>query len=61
MLVLTRKAGEAIYIGETRVDFRAPRGTRIKLLIDAPPHVRVMRSELIDGKKGKQAPEVAGT
>lgn len=47
MLVLTRKRGETIRIGQDIVVkvIQAGRGT-IKLGIEAPPHVRVLRGEL---------------
>ena len=46
MLVLTRKTGESIYIGDdiviTVVDVRP---SRIRLGIDAPPEIRIERDE----------------
>jgi len=47
MLVLCRKAGENLVIGdEIVVSVLAIRGGRIRLGIDAPPSVHVRREEL---------------
>ncbi len=49
MLVLSRYCDESIYIGDdvivTIVDIR---GDRVRLGIQAPPHVRVHRQEIYD-------------
>ncbi|MCA9090394.1 MAG: carbon storage regulator [Planctomycetaceae bacterium] len=47
MLVLSRKPGEAIFVGDS-ISIRVSeiRGNRVKLCIDAPPDVRVLRSEV---------------
>lgn len=56
MLVLSRKVGEKIRIGkDIVVVFKAIQGGRVKIGIDAPQLVRVVRSELlgdsrVDGK-----------
>jgi carbon storage regulator len=48
MLVLTRRTGEEIIIGDNiRVRIVAVTGQRIRIGITAPPAVRVMRSELL--------------
>jgi len=47
MLVLSRKVGESIFINETiRVTVVQSANGRIRLGIDAPPEVRVLREEL---------------
>lgn len=47
MLVLTRKAGEAICIGDDiEVRIVAVRGQKVRLAIEAPRDVSVRRSEL---------------
>jgi len=47
MLVLSRKVGESILISETiRVTVVQANNGRIRLGIDAPPEVRVLREEL---------------
>ena len=46
MLVLTRKSGEEILIdGNIRLTFTV-KGDKVKVGIDAPPHVRIDREEL---------------
>jgi carbon storage regulator len=47
MLVLSRKVGESIVISETiRVTVLQAKNGRIRLGIDAPPEVKVLREEL---------------
>lgn len=47
MLVLSRKANESIHIGnDITVTVVQVAGNRVRLAIDAPPHVRILRSEL---------------
>jgi carbon storage regulator CsrA len=47
MLVLSRKIGEQLFIGEDiTVKVLQIRGNRIRLGIDAPEGVRIMRGEL---------------
>ena len=47
MLVLTRKPGESIQIGpDITLTVFAGRGNKVRLGIQAPAHVRVLRSEL---------------
>ncbi|MCA9062252.1 MAG: carbon storage regulator [Planctomycetaceae bacterium] len=55
MLVLTRKSAETIVIGEDIVIkvIRTGAGT-VKLGIEAPEHIRVMRGELLE----REAPAV---
>lgn len=48
MLVLTRKAQESICIGDgVRVTVIDVRGNKVRLGIEAPPHVRIHREELV--------------
>jgi carbon storage regulator len=48
MLVLSRKVGESIFISESiRVTVVHAANGRIRLGIDAPPEVKVLREELI--------------
>ncbi|MGH2517783.1 MAG: carbon storage regulator [Ktedonobacterales bacterium] len=48
MLVLSRKAGEAIVLGgNITVYVLGVEGDRVKLGVDAPPEVLVLRSELL--------------
>lgn len=47
MLVLSRKPGERISIGEdVWVEVRRVAGNRVTLAIDAPKHVHILRGEL---------------
>jgi len=48
MLVLSRKSGEAIQIADNiSITISRVSGGRVRLLIDAPQAVRVIRKELI--------------
>jgi carbon storage regulator len=52
MLVLGRKTDESVMIGdEIIVTVLAVEGDRIKLGIQAPPHVRILRQELYESVK----------
>ena len=47
MLVLSRRVGERIVIGDNiTVIVRRVARDRVSLAIDAPPHIRIMRTEL---------------
>ena len=47
MLILTRKLGESIAIGDDiKITFLESKGRQIKIGIDAPPHVAVHREEI---------------
>lgn len=49
MLVLSRKKGEAIHIADdVTITIVEIRGGRVRLSIDAPRSVRVIRNELLD-------------
>src|SRR5258707_10843497 len=51
MLVLRRKAGEAIVLnGVITIHVLAVEGERVKLGISAPPEVVIVRSELLEGQ-----------
>ena len=48
MLVLSRKVNESIIIdGTIRVSIVALKGNGVRLGIDAPPHVQVLREEVL--------------
>ncbi len=48
MLVLSRKINESIVIGgNIRVTMTAIRGSQVRLSIEAPPDVRILRQELL--------------
>jgi carbon storage regulator CsrA len=47
MLVLSRRIGEKLVIGDQiTISVNRISGNRVSLGIDAPPHVRIVRSEL---------------
>lgn len=61
MLVLRRKAGEAIVLnGVITIYVLAVEGERVKLGISAPPEVVIVRSELLDPPTGGPAGPVGG-
>lgn len=50
MLVLTRKKSEAIHIGdEVTIKVIDVRGKTVRLGIEAPDHVSILRAELVPG------------
>lgn len=52
MLVLSRKVGERIHIGNNIfVEVRRVAGSRVTLAIDAPKSVRILRGELFEAAK----------
>jgi carbon storage regulator len=55
MLVLTRKIGESIVIGDdVVVTVRAMHGGRVRLSIEAPLDVTVLRDELIGERPARE-------
>lgn len=60
MLVLSRKIGESIQIaGGIRVTVTEVRGGRVRLSIEAPADVRVLRKEIADVAAKQSTPEVS--
>ena len=58
MLVLTRKINETIIIAENiRVTIMAIHGRKVRLAIEAPPEVAILREELV--RRPGQAPRVS--
>lgn len=52
MLVLQRKVGESIYIGDNVVvTVQEVSGDRVKISIDAPREITIVREELIQATK----------
>jgi carbon storage regulator len=58
MLVLSRKVGERIHVGDNIVlEIRRITGNRVTLALDAPREVRILRGELEQAaKEFKSAP-----
>lgn len=51
MLCLSRKAGERIHIGDdVWIEVRRISGNRCSIAVSAPPHVRIVRGELLGGQ-----------
>ena len=51
MLILQRRTGESVVIGEdVRISVVSIEGGRVRLAISAPPEVSILRSELPDAK-----------
>lgn len=58
MLVLSRKVGEKIHVGnDITVEVRRVSGNRVTLAIDAPRLVRILRGELKDKAAAEQPSE----
>jgi carbon storage regulator CsrA len=48
MLVLSRKVNEQIVVGDSiRITFAAHRGLEVRIGIEAPPGVKILRGELL--------------
>ncbi len=60
MLVLSRKIGESIQIeGGIRVTVTEVRGGRVRLSIEAPSDVRVLRKEIADNVTKPRSIEIS--
>ncbi|MCL2539706.1 MAG: carbon storage regulator CsrA [Oscillospiraceae bacterium] len=52
MLVLTRKPGESFFIGdEVKITVQSIRGDGVRIAIDAPREVKILRSELKEARE----------
>ncbi len=61
MLVITRQPGDSILIGEDiKVIILEVSGDKIKVGIDAPRSVRIMRSEVLDTEKSNLEADLSG-
>jgi carbon storage regulator len=61
MLVLSRKVGERIHVGDDIVlEIRRIAGNRVTLALDAPRHVRILRGELELAAREFRAPGCDG-
>jgi carbon storage regulator CsrA len=57
MLVLSRKVGERIHIGDDIfVEVRRVSGNRVTLAVNAPREIRVLRGELLEAAKSFELP-----
>ncbi len=55
MLILQRKAGESLLIGENiSISVVSIEGGRVRLAISAPPDVSILRSELVKATAANQ-------
>lgn len=54
MLVLSRKVGESIYVGKdiTVTVVRFSKDGRVRIGIEAPKNVRILRNEIAHNNKG---------
>ena len=48
MLVLTRRPGQALMIGEVEVYVAEVKGDQVRLSINAPRHIPIVRREVLD-------------
>jgi carbon storage regulator len=59
MLVLTRKVGEKIHIGDgITVTVLDVKGARVRIGIDAPGDIRIVRGELLEFAEAGSAKEL---
>lgn len=57
MLILTRRPGESIQVGQDiEISILEIRGNQVRLGINAPPDVLVLRSELVDSTNSDAQP-----
>jgi carbon storage regulator len=62
MLVLSRKVGERIHVGENIVlEIRRIAGNRVTLALDAPRDVRILRGELEQAAREFRVDETSDT
>lgn len=54
MLVISRKPGETVWIGDARIIVTKSKDGRVRLVVDAPKDVRVLRGELV-GREARRA------
>ena len=58
MLVLSRKSGERIHIGDNiTIEVRRVAGNRVTLALDAPRTLRILRGELAQAAREFEEPE----
>lgn len=62
MLILARKAGEAVLLdGDVRITVLATDGRTVRLGIEAPADIRILRAEIVDSiaEETRRATEVS--
>jgi carbon storage regulator len=60
MLVLSRKIGEKIHVGDDiTIEVRRVAGNRVTLAVDAPREIRILRGELKEAAEAFEAPQQA--
>lgn len=57
MLVIKRKRGEAFWIGQTRVVIDSLGAGKVRIAIEAPPGIQVLREELMVQEAGPKKSE----
>lgn len=57
MLVISRKAGEALVVGNVTIHVNEVRNDTARLAFDAPKDVKILRKELVDADKEREAAE----
>ena len=61
MLILTRRIGETVMIGEDiAITVLRVKGNQVRLGVDAPKHVSVQREEIYQRMQGESAPATDG-
>jgi carbon storage regulator len=61
MLILTRRVGERVVIGEEiSITVLRIKGNQVRLGVNAPKNIAVQREEISDQAKSERAPEAAG-
>jgi carbon storage regulator len=61
MLILTRRSGETVHIGDdVVVTVLAVKGNQVRIGISAPRNVAVDREEIFERKRNESAPRAAG-
>lgn len=60
MLVLSRRKYETIRIGSCYITVTAIEGNQVKLGIEAPPNVPIVRVEVDDGRQHREEVSVTG-
>lgn len=54
MLILTRKPGESLIIGDDiTINILGVQGNQVRIGIDAPKEVKIMRTELLEREKAR--------